>query len=488
MNCRSTQIKPWRQAPVADATAGLRRRSDYRLRPVTSNVPTDSGRPTRLRLLLFASGDFAFNLYWQSVMLFLLFYYTDAIRLPVETAALTYLIASIWDGIVNLVAGMVVDAGGARRGHSRWLVLGAVPLGLSFAIMYLPPPDIWWAAGAVLSGHILFRTAYAFVNVPYLAMSARISQDSGDRALVAGLRVLFGTAALFVVTQGLMRIGGWFAAGDIVNVYFAAAIAFGLMGTALLVLVGCTVRELPLGDHGPAPSLAQCVASLASNRAFLTLSGAMMAMVAASTVLNKSVLYYYKYLLGDEAAGRDALGMMGLAGVAAVPIWILARRWLGNRGTWFLATAAGIAILIGFAIAHPREAMTTHPFMMALQMAMTGLNIIFWAMLPNTIEYGERTTGLRVEGTVFGLAALLQRVAIGAATGVLGLALASVGYVANVPQNATTLDGMRSSVVLLPIGFFAVSAGLMWFNPLTRNAHAAIVAELARRRGERPTA
>ena len=35
------------------------------------------------RLLLFAFGDFAFNLYWQSIMLFLLFYYTDALELPI---------------------------------------------------------------------------------------------------------------------------------------------------------------------------------------------------------------------------------------------------------------------------------------------------------------------------------------------------------------------------------------------------------------------
>jgi len=39
--------------------------------------------PARARLLLFAFGDFAFNLYWQSIMLFLLFYYTEALGLPV---------------------------------------------------------------------------------------------------------------------------------------------------------------------------------------------------------------------------------------------------------------------------------------------------------------------------------------------------------------------------------------------------------------------
>jgi hypothetical protein len=46
--------------------------------------------PLKPRLLLFAFGDFAFNLYWQSIMLFLLFYYTEALGLPVTTAAAIY--------------------------------------------------------------------------------------------------------------------------------------------------------------------------------------------------------------------------------------------------------------------------------------------------------------------------------------------------------------------------------------------------------------
>src|SRR5437764_15300620 len=65
--------------------AGLRAaRGDLRDRaPVT--------RPSRPRLLLFAFGDFAFNLFWQSIMLFLLFYYTDALNLAIAVAATTYL-------------------------------------------------------------------------------------------------------------------------------------------------------------------------------------------------------------------------------------------------------------------------------------------------------------------------------------------------------------------------------------------------------------
>lgn len=447
-------------------------------------VPPVLHRPTRPKLILFAFGDFAFNLYWQSVMLFLLFYYTDAIRLPVETAALTYMLASIWDGVVNLGAGMLVDGRRGSRGFGRWLVLGAVPLGLAFIFMYLPPPFAGgWAAAIVFVGHILFRTAYALVNVPYLAMSARISLDSGDRALIAGLRMLFGTLALFVVTQYTAPLGGWLTGrSDPATAYFGAAILFALLGSAILMLVGSQVHEaIGAKDHAR-PSLRECIVSLAHNRAFLALNAATMAMIVASTVLTKSVLYYYKYVLGNEGAGRNALGWMGLAGALAVPLWILVCRVTGTRTAWFVAAGFGVTILILFGLFDVRDTMLMHVFLMTMQVAMTGLNIVFWAMLPNTIEYGERSTGLRVEGTVFGLAALLQRVAIGAATGLLGLLFGTIGYVANVAQAPATLEGMRWTVVLVPLVFLSLSVLFMALNPLTRNAHAAIVAELAKRR------
>jgi len=36
-------------------------------------------------------------------------------------------------------------------------------------------------------------------------------------------------------------------------------------------------------------------------------------------------------------------------------------------------------------------------FLVGMQVMSVGLNFVFWAMLPNTIEYGERATGLHVE-------------------------------------------------------------------------------------------
>ncbi|MES2137216.1 MAG: glycoside-pentoside-hexuronide (GPH):cation symporter [Pseudomonadota bacterium] len=423
------------------------------------------------RLLLFAFGDFAFNLFWQSIMLFLLFYYTDALELPIAVAATTYMVASIWDGIANFIAGVLVDRRHDRFRYGALIAAGAVPLGLTFVLTYMPPlAPGGWAIVTILGAHLLFRTAYAGVNVPYLAMSARISADPADRAFVAGMRMLFGTAAAVTVALATVPVGRWLTGSSAAQAYFGAAMLFAAVGAAVLVVVGMSYRE-GTQPHRPLPaSLKSALSSLAHNRAFVALNAAMMAMIVAITVLNKSVLYYFKYLLEDPDAGQLALASMGLVSGIAIPLWMLLGRYLGLRAIWLIASGLGMAGLLVFTAEQFDGVRAMQLFLVGMQVIIIGLNFVFWAMLPNTIEYGERETGLHVEGTVFGVAALLQRIAIGIATAILGWSFASAGYVANVQQSAETLARMRLTVALVPLAFLALSCVAMIWNPLGRRS------------------
>ena len=428
-----------------------------------------TGRPSKPRLILFAFGDFAFNLFWQSIMLFLLFYYTDALGLAIGVAATTYLVASVWDGIANFVVGILVDRKHDRFRYGPLLVAGAVPLGLTFVLTYMPPPVTGgWAIASVLVAHLLFRTAYAGFNVPYLAMTARVSADPGDRAFVAGMRMLFGTAAAVTVALATVPVGRWLTGSSAAEAYFGAAILFAVLGAVILVLVGATYREAAV-PHRPQPSdVRAMIVSLARNRSFVALNAAMMAMIVAITVLSKSVLYYFKYLLNDPEAGQLALASMGLVSGIAIPLWMLLGRYVGLRALWLIAAGLGMGGVVLFSAIPFDGARAMQLFLVGMQAMIMGLNFVFWAMLPNTIEYGERATGLHVEGAVFGMAALLQRIAIGIATVILGWSFASGGYVANVRQTAEMLHRMRETVAIVPLVFLALSCIAMAFNPLGR--------------------
>lgn len=428
-------------------------------------------RPSKPRLVLFAFGDFAFNIFWQSVMLYLLFYYTDALDIPIKVAATTYMIASVWDGLASFAVGVMVDRRDAKLRYGGIMIAGAVPLGLCFMLAYLPPGGTGpMAIAGILAAHLLFRTAYAAVNVPYLAMTARVSADPGDRAFIAGMRMLFGTAAAVVVALCTVPVGRWLTGSTASEAYFAVAVVGAVVGAGILVLVGVTYREAAPVERPLPGSVSDALASLARNRAFITLSAAMMAMIVAITVLNKSVLYYFKYLLNDPDAGQLALASMGIVSGICIPLWMLLGKVLGLRAIWMLAAGLGIVGLLSFAAVDVHETGLMQLFLIVMQVMIVGLNFVFWAMLPNTIEYGERATGVHVEGTVFGVAALLQRVAIGIATAILGWSFASVGYVANVPQSAETLDGMKTVVVAVPLIFLALSCVAMLLNPLGRQA------------------
>lgn len=425
----------------------------------------------KARLLLFALGDFGFNLYWQSIMLFLLFYYTDSLNLAIGIAATTYMVASVWDGIANFAAGHFVDREHDRFRYGPLLVAGAVPLGATFVLTYMPPlVSGAWAVAWVLGAHLLFRTAYAAVNVPYLAMSARISADTGDRAFVAGARMFFGTAALVIVALTTVPLGKLLTGSGASRAYFGAAMLFGAVGAAILIVVGATYHEETAASRRMPPNITRALVSLAGNRAFVALNCAIMAVIVAMTVLSKSVLYYFKYVLQVAHAGEVALAWMGIAGGIAIPLWMFLGRLVGLRALWLIAAGLGIAGLLAFIAVGLDSVVGMQAFLIGMQVVAVGFYFVFWAMLPNTIEYGERATGLHVEGTIFGVAALLQRVAIGVATGILGWSFGTAGYVANVQQSAATLTSMRFTVALVPLTFLALSCAAMLLNPLGRQS------------------
>ena len=445
-----------------------------------------AGKPPGPRIgarnsLLFASGDFAFNLYWQSLTFYLLYYYTDVAHLPVAIAATIYMVGSAWDGIVDLAVGLLADRVRIGRGGFRvYLVGGAVPLGLSFVLLYAALPAGGGRIATIVTAHLAFRTIYALVNVPYSAMTARVTEDSRNRAAIAGLRMIFGTLAAIVVAIGTQPLVASFGgAADAPRGYRLVAILFAVAGTAILVSVGLGVRELiPITRSHAHHSLRVAVRTLLANRALITLLAAMMSAILGVSILDKLVLYEFKYALHDIAAGRTALAAMSVAGGMAIPLWMAIGHRLGGRFVWLASAALGLAAIGGYAAIGARGVMATQAMLVAAQIAMMGMNFAFWALLPDTIEYGERIGGLRIDATTYGIAALAQKIAIGAAAGAFGLVFRAIGYRANAGQAGTTLAGMHAILIVAPAAGFALSAMIILFNPLRRGTHARIVAEL----------
>jgi GPH family glycoside/pentoside/hexuronide:cation symporter len=442
--------------------------------------------PDRLTLgrkLGFTLGDYASNLYWQSVSLFLLFFYTDAVGLPAATAGLIYMIASIFDGAIDPLMGMVADRTRTRWGRYRpYLLFGAVPLALSFVLLYVRPPLEGLALAAwMLVAHMVFRVAYTTVSIPYTSLNARITESSSERSTLAGLRMIFATLAAFTVaalTQPVADLAG----GAPARGFMAAAALFAIVATLIYPLVFLVVREPAEPAVAPPPlTLREQWAAVRGNRAFWIVMAGISLGLICSTALGKSVLYYFKYYLHDPAAAKLALPLFAGVGLVIIPAWIVVSRRVGKRTAWLITTCWNLAGLLVFALVDIRSAPLMMAFLVYMQVGNLGAAMTFWSMLPDTVEYGEWRTGLRAEAFIFGLGQFFLKAALGLGAGLFGWALGAVGYAPNQPQTPETLAGLKDIMVVLPMVGVAGAGLAMLFYPLGRGDHEAIVRDLRAR-------
>ncbi|MDZ4375976.1 MAG: glycoside-pentoside-hexuronide (GPH):cation symporter [Phenylobacterium sp.] len=433
----------------------------------------------------FSLGDYACNLYWQSVSLFLMFYYTDALGLSGATAGLIYMVASIFDGVTDPIMGALADRTRTRWGRFRpYLLLGSAPLGLSFCFLYWSPAATGLGLTAVvLASHLVFRLAYTAVSVPYGSLTARMTQSSTERSSLAGFRMVAATLAGMTVSFLTQPMVDRFGGGDLATGFFYAAVVFALIATGIFPLVFLATREPPEPPGEPVRlSLADCWRAMGKNKAFWIVMVAISLGAMSSTALSKSLLYYMKYIAEDEAAARYALSIKAALGIAIIPAWVIATRFIGKQAAWLTAAGWGLVCAIGLLVFDVQTALAVTIFYMVIHVASLGVSTTYWSMVPDTVEYGEWKSGARAESFTFGLAMFFQKVALGLAAAFFGWALDVIGYVPNVQQTPQTLEGLKMVVIAFPLIGLGGSAIAMLFYPLRRGVHEKIVDDLAERK------
>ena len=433
----------------------------------------------------FTFGDFACNLYWQSVSIFLLFFYTEYVGLSASVAGLIYMIATIVDALCDPIMGSIADRTRTRWGRYRpYILFGGPPLALSFVFLYFRPPLAGlWLAIWMLASHIIFRLAYTALSIPYTSLNARLTSSSDERSTIAGLRMVFAVGAAMAVAFFTMPLAASFGAAKTGLGYMFAAGVFALVATVIFPIVVWQTREPPEApDDTRGPGLVAAWKAIAGNRAFWVLIVASCTAFACSTALGKSVLYYFKYSLRDEASARLALTAMSAVGVAVIPLWVLITKRIGKRRAWFAATLWGLALLAVFGLVPIASAPLMIAWLMAMNASSLGLSFTFWSLLPDTVEYGEWRTGVRTESFIFGLGQLFLKAALGIGAGLFGVLLDLTGYHAGVAQSAHTLAGLHSIMVFTPLVGFSLAGLVMILFPMKHGTHESIVASLARDR------
>jgi len=455
----SRENAPWFRVPdVPHLLPPLSRYATVRDVPPEAPAPL-AQPPARATLVLFSAGDFAFNLYWQAISLYLLFFYMDSLALPPATAGLIFMIGAIWDGAADFLAGAAAER--MRLSYRRMVGWGALPLGLAFAAMFAVPAG---AALWALATQILFRTLYAFTNIPYAAWTTRVAQTSRDRSLVAGLRMGFGSAAAALVALALPGLA------EKTGSYGAASALLAVLGVPLLAIMAWRVPEPSLpAPRTQAPAIFAGLVTLARNRAFVALNVAAALGGAATALTTQSVLYYFRYVLLDTPGGPRALAGMAVGSLVAVPVWTALARAQGARVAWIGAGALALAVPAVFALIRDPGSAGTVAFLLAMQAAFVGFALAAWTLLPDAVDWDEARTGKRVEALAFGTFALVQKIALAGAGFAIGAIYQASGFVAGAVQGANSLRAIRWLMLACPAVLIAAMLVAVIAIPLRRD-------------------
>ena len=104
--------------------------------------------------------------------------------------------------------------------------------------------------------------------------------------------------------------------------------------------------------------------------------------------------------------------------------------------------------------------------------------VLFWSMLPDTIEYGEWKTGVRTESSLYGFMTFAQKGAIAFAALLLGMALTQIGFEPNQIQTEETLSGLKFIMTWIPLTGIFISFMLVSFYPIDRSFHQKLIQEI----------
>ncbi|MES3082037.1 MFS transporter [Sphingomonas faeni] len=421
-------------------------------------MPENTATPVGT-LVLFSAGDFAFNLYWQTISLYLLFFYMDVLALPPSTAGLIFMIGAIWDGAADFLAGAATER--MRLSYRRLVGWGALPLGLAFAAMFSVPTG---AARWALATQVLFRMLYAFTNVPYAAWTTRVALTSGERSLVAGWRMAFGSAAAALVALALP----WLA--ERTGSYGAASTMLAIIGVPLLAIMAWRVPEpSPPAPNAGRPAIRAKLAALARNRAFVALNLAVALGGAATALTTQSVLYFFRYVLLDTPGGPRSLAGMACASLVAVPVWTALGRRHGARTAWIGTGTLALLLPAGFALIATPGSVETTAFLLAMQATFIGFALAAWTLLPDAVDWDEARTGERVEALAFGTFALVQKIALAGAGFAIGAVYQANGFIAGAAQGADSLRAIRWLMLAGPAVLIAAMVAAVIAIPLRRD-------------------
>jgi Na+/melibiose symporter-like transporter len=432
----------------------------------------------------YSLGDGAANFIFQTMMLLQLSFYTDTFGLSAGAAATLFLVARLWGAVCDPVFGALADRTNTRWGKFRpWILWTAVPFGV-LGYLAFRTPDLGDSGKLIYAyvTYLLLLTVYSANNNPYSALSGVVTGNMKERTSLSSFRFVVVTLATIAIMGFTLPMVNHFGEGNTARGYQVTMGIFCALAILFFLITFLTTKERIVPPPQQKSSLKQDLSDLINNRQWVMMFVVFLFMFIFLAMRNSMLLYYFKYYLDPESMRQFLVnidrGLFGLleglkltvaganyadnsfsviniigqlAALPGIAVGNTLARKFGKRNvfrTWLIV--AGIMAALFFVV--PPSGVWAILILSVLFNFSWGVTMpLPWAMMADVADYSEWKFNRRATGMVF--AAIVVGLKVGLAIGgaVAGWLLKAYGYVANVEQTSTAVQGIRLSVSIFPV-------------------------------------
>ncbi|MDI1464419.1 MFS transporter [Catellatospora sp. KI3] len=409
----------------------------------------------------YALGSLATGAFGTVPGLLLLPYLTDNLGVAAGFAGLLVLLPKAWDVLINPVAGRVSDRTVSRWGARRpYLLFAGLGVAVLFALMFAGPFGTGAAAPVYVAvAFLATATAYAFFQVPYVAMPAEMTEDYSERTRLMTWRV--AVLAIAILVSGAVApmvvnsTGGGVAGHRWMGLFVAALIVAGSLGAFF------GTAKAPTGRVTESePSLRAQLAVVRANRPFTVLLTVFVVQSVGVATMLAGVKYLADHVLHRPEDGPTLLFacFVGPA-LLVMPLWSRVGARLGKSRSLVLASVLFAGGALALVLAGSVPPVVAYVVTGLIGVGYAGQQVFAMAMLPDCVAYDAARTGRRQAGVFTGLWTAGETLGLALGPGLYALVLQLTGYVSSDSGTAVAQSDTARLGVLL--GFTVVPALLV---------------------------
>jgi len=383
-------------------------------------------------------------------------YAIDVLGVPPVAMGLIFGASRVWDALVDPLVGPLTDRTRSRFGRRRpWIAASALPLAGFGLMLWAAPPAL---EGAVLIAWVTFAlfgfyAAQTVFAVPHLALGAELTSQPRERTRLFALRQ--AASALGLMLALVLGTGLLSRSADPRATAWGLFIAVGLFLLAAIGISVASLRERPPaagterrrpGSHGIA-GMFRDVWRNPHGRRLATVYFVEYVGMGANAILAP---FLVSYVIGEPRALPVVFAFYTGSILLSVPLWVAVAQRLGKKRAWLIGM--GVAV-VGYALLFsigPGDLPLMYLVVVLTGSASSCGNALGPAVQADVIDWDERATGERKEGTYYATFTFLSQSAAGVMGVATGFALEAVGYVPNAEQSDQVKLAIRALMSLGP--------------------------------------